>query len=206
MHVHSARARLSRRRKRLRPARRPRCAAGLPRSRACRTRSRRSTIRRRSRSCARAAAAAARCRVYPIGAITPRAAGDGAVRLSHELADAGAVAFSDDGDTVANARVLRDAALARALIAGAFISHCEDPGSQRRRRDERRRGRRRARSDRQPAIAEDAIVARDLLLASDTGKRLAHRTRHDTRVGLDLDSPSAQPRRPRHLRGDAAPS
>jgi len=42
------------------------------------------------------------------------------------LAAAGAVAFSDDGDTIADARVLRDAALRSAGVAGVFISHCED--------------------------------------------------------------------------------
>ena len=40
--------------------------------------------------------------------------------------DAGAVAFSDDGNTVASARVLRDAALQARNVAGVFISHAED--------------------------------------------------------------------------------
>lgn len=61
----------------------------------------------------------ARCRVYPIGAITRGR--QGAVSCDYvRLAEAGAVAFSDDGDTVANARVLRHAAL-RALDTSAVF-------------------------------------------------------------------------------------
>ena len=117
----------------------------------------------------------ARCRIYPIAAITRG-------RKGAELCDydalerAGAVAFSDDGNTVMNARVLRDAARAAANVRGVFISHAEDehlkgngvmtegevsralgvPGS--------------------PSVAEDVIVARDLLLAMDTQKgwHIAH--------------------------------
>ena len=50
------------------------------------------------------------CRVYPVGAITRGRAGIEICDLS-ALARAGAVAFSDDGNTVMNAKVLRDAAL-----------------------------------------------------------------------------------------------
>ncbi len=111
----------------------------------------------------------ARCAVYPVAAITRGRLGVDPCDFA-ALARAGAVAFSDDGNTVANARVLRDAAFAALDVDGAFISHCEDdalkgdgvmnegavsralgvPGS--------------------PAIAEDVIVARDLLIAGDTGK------------------------------------
>ena len=117
----------------------------------------------------------AHVRVYPVGAIT--AGRDGAVPTdARALAGAGAKAFSDDGNTVMNARVLRDAALAARDIPGVFISHAEDehlkgnavmhegavsrclgvPGS--------------------PAVAEDVIVARDLLIAAETGKawHIAH--------------------------------
>ena len=92
----------------------------------------------------------ARCRVYPIGAITRGRAG-------HEpcdfpaLAHAGAVAFSDDGNTVMNADVLRESAVRARDVGGPFISHCLD---------ERLNG---------PA-AEDTIVVRDLEIAGQTGK------------------------------------
>lgn len=132
----------------------------------------------------RAAAADARCRVYPIAAITRGRLGVDLCAFA-ELADAGAVAFSDDGDTVTNARVLRDAALAARSIPGAFISHCEDPllkadGVMNEGAASRALG-----LTGSPAIAEDAIVARDLLLASETGKSW-HIAHVSTRVGLDL--------------------
>jgi len=98
-----------------------------------------------------------RCRVYPIGAITLG-------RKGHEpcdfaaLAQAGAVGFSDDGDTVADAGVLRDAALRARHVSGVFISHCEP---------------------------EDLIVARDLAIAAETGKRW-HIAHISTRDALEL--------------------
>jgi dihydroorotase len=116
-----------------------------------------------------------RCRVYPIAAITRGRAGSGAVDYE-ALTRAGAVAFSDDGNTIRNARVLRDCARAAVDVAGVFISHAEDedlkgdavmtagpvadalgvPGV--------------------PGISEDVIVARDLLIGMDTAKawHIAH--------------------------------
>lgn len=100
--------------------------------------------------------AQARCRVYPIGAITLG-------RKGHEAADypalagAGAVAFSDDGDTVRDARLLERAAALARETRGPFISHCEP---------------------------EDEIVARDLAIAAITGKTW-HVAHCSTRVSLD---------------------
>ena len=71
------------------------------------------------------AAAAGLARVYPIGAIT-RAREGNELAPYHLLAGAGAVAFSDDGNTVANPRVLRNAALYARDATGPFISHCLD--------------------------------------------------------------------------------
>lgn len=111
----------------------------------------------------------ASCRVYPIGAITRGRLGVQPCDFER-LMQAGAVAFSDDGDTVASARVLRHAALDALDTAAVFISHCEDPELKR---------------DHSPAVAEDVIVARDLLLAIETGKswHIAHLT---TRGALDF--------------------
>ena len=132
----------------------------------------------------RRASVDARCAVYPVGAITRGRAGRVACDFD-ALARAGAVAFSDDGDTVADARVLREAAIAAGGVNGPFISHCEDgalkadgvmnegaasqalglPGS--------------------PALAEDVVVARDLLVARET-KRPWHVAHLTTSVALDL--------------------
>ncbi len=65
------------------------------------------------------------CRVYPIGAITRARKGEAPVDFA-ELSRAGAIAFSDDGNTIMNARVLRNAARDAAQVAGVFISHAED--------------------------------------------------------------------------------
>src|ERR1700685_3765840 len=65
------------------------------------------------------------CRVYPVGAITQGRAGTRSVEFA-ALRAAGAVAFSDDGNTVMNARVLREAALRAREVPGVFISHAED--------------------------------------------------------------------------------
>jgi dihydroorotase len=116
-----------------------------------------------------------RCRVYPVGAITRARAGEQSVDFS-ALSKAGAVAFSDDGNTVMNARVLRDAALEARAVPGVFISHAED--------DDLKGD---AVMSAGPvadalgvegasSVSEDVIVARDLLIALDTGKgwHIAH--------------------------------
>jgi dihydroorotase len=117
----------------------------------------------------------ARCRVYPIAAITRGRNGESAVDYA-ALTRAGAVAFSDDGNTVMNARVLRDCAVAAHGVPGVFISHAEDedlkgdavmtagtvadalgvPGVS--------------------SVSEDVIVARDVLIGMDTAKswHIAH--------------------------------
>ncbi|HTC31296.1 MAG TPA: amidohydrolase family protein, partial [Candidatus Acidoferrum sp.] len=66
-----------------------------------------------------------RCRIYPVGAITRGRAGTEGVNFA-ALSASGAVAFSDDGNTVMNARVLREAALQARHLPGPFISHAED--------------------------------------------------------------------------------
>lgn len=84
----------------------------------------------------------ARCRVYPIGAITRGRKGLEPTDYA-ALEKAGAVAFSDDGDTVRDGRVMRDAALLARSVRGPFIAHCEP---------------------------EAEIVARDLRIADETDK------------------------------------
>lgn len=85
----------------------------------------------------------ARCHVYPIAAITRKREGEEPCDYT-ALSAAGAVAFSDDGDTVASTSVLRDAATRASSCSGPFIEHCEP---------------------------EERIVERDLIVASETGKQ-----------------------------------
>lgn len=115
------------------------------------------------------------CRVYPIAAITRARKG-----IDHtdagELARAGAVAFSDDGNTVMNARVLRDAALAAREVPGPFISHAEDEHLKGNAVMSEGRVSRALGVPGSPAVAEDIIVLRDLAIARETGKawHIAH--------------------------------
>ncbi len=132
----------------------------------------------------RLARAAGTARVYPIGALTRGRQG---VELAPfwSLHDAGAVAFSDDGATVENARVLRQAALYARDVPGVFISHCED---------QRLKGNAVMNEGAQslrlglagsPGLAEDVVVARDLLIAGDTGKPF-HIAHISTGAGVEL--------------------
>lgn len=123
----------------------------------------------------RRALAANLARVYPVGAITKRREG---VELAPfwRLFDAGAVAFSDDGSTIADAYVLRQAALYARDVPGPFISHCEDhslKGDAVMHESLRSitlglRG--------SPGLAEEIIVARDLLIAGEVRRpwHIAH--------------------------------
>ena len=123
----------------------------------------------------RLADAAGFARVHPVAAVTRGRAGKelAPFRL---LRDAGAVAFSDDGATIADARVLRQAALYARDVPGVFIQHCEDPalkgaGVMHEGEHSHRLG-----VPASPGLAEDVIVARDLLISRETGKpfHIAH--------------------------------
>ncbi len=105
--------------------------------------------------------------VYPIAAISVGSEG-GKLTDFRDLRDAGAVAFSDDGFPVMNAALMRSALECASSLNMPIIAHCEDrhlsaggvmndglvsaevalPGI--------------------PGIAEDVMVARDLLLAEVT--------------------------------------
>jgi dihydroorotase len=115
------------------------------------------------------------CRVYPIAAITRGRKGTELVDYS-ALAANGAVAFSDDGNTVMDAGLLRAAALASRDVNGCFISHCEDETLKDEGVMNEGAASRRMNLPASPALAEDVIVARDILIARDTGKRwhIAH--------------------------------
>jgi dihydroorotase len=115
-----------------------------------------------------AAARAALARVYPVAAITRGRAGGELVDY-RALAAAGAVAFSDDGNTVMNARVLRDAAIAAGPASGCFISHCEDEDLKGEAVMHAGAASRKLGLAGSPALAEDIIVGRDLQIAKETG-------------------------------------
>lgn len=132
----------------------------------------------------RRADAAGLARVYPVGAITRGRAGK-ELAPYHLLADAGCVAFSDDGNTPRDARVLRNAARYAGDLPQAFISHCEDPDLKGSAVMNEGSASMRLGLDGAPGIAEDVIVARDLLIAADCAK-LWHIAHVSTANSLDL--------------------
>lgn len=122
--------------------------------------------------------------IYPVAAITKSQKGEELVEMA-ELVDAGVVAFSDDGKSVANSLVLRRAMEYARMFDVPIIEHCEDialaedgamhegfistnlglPGI--------------------PAIAEEVIVARNIMLAEFTNSKI-HIAHISTRGAVEL--------------------
>ena len=107
-------------------------------------------------------------RVHPIGAVTRNLEGKELAELA-ELADAGCVAFSDDGKCVMNANLYRRAMEYTLPFGAPIISHAEDVnlargGSMHEGVVSTELGIPSA-----PAAAEEVMVARDILLAELTG-------------------------------------
>jgi dihydroorotase len=115
----------------------------------------------------RRAAEEAVVRVLPIGAVTKARAGKLLAELA-DLADAGCIAFSDDGSPVGDAAIMRRALEYANGIDRAIIDHCEDPqlagGVMHEGWVSTRLGLKGI-----PAASEESMVARDLALARQTG-------------------------------------
>ena len=114
---------------------------------------------------------AGKARVYPVAAVTKGMAGRELTEMA-DLKAGGAVAFSDDGKGIQSAEVMRLALEYAKLTGCPVISHCEDEnlagaGVMRKGKASARLGLRGI-----PASAESVMVARDVLLAKETGGRL----------------------------------
>src|SRR3954451_11751004 len=101
--------------------------------------------------------------VYPIGAITRNSAGEELAAIA-SMKQAGAVAISDDGRPVMNARVVRRAMEFGRALNIPLIEHCEDlhlsaGGDMHEGLESTRLGLRGI-----PRSSEDVMVARDLIL------------------------------------------
>jgi dihydroorotase len=108
------------------------------------------------------------CHVYPIGAVTLGQKGDTLTDFP-ALAQSGAVAFSDDGVPVTSAKRMRDALLEAKKLNKIVISHCEDGEMVQNYAVNEGAVSRQLGLPGRPAIAEDLMVARDLMLAAETG-------------------------------------
>jgi dihydroorotase len=116
----------------------------------------------------RAARGSGRARVLPIGAVTLARAGKQLSEMG-ELAEAGCVAFSDDGSPVADAEIMRRALEYATGLGLPIIDHCEDPALARGGVMNEGWVSTRLGLRGQPAAAEQAMVARDIQLAELTG-------------------------------------
>lgn len=105
--------------------------------------------------------------VNPIGAVTNGRKGESLAPML-ELADAGVVGFSDDGDVVKTSALLRSALEYSQMIGAPIIEHCEDSsmagGAMNESKISTQLG-----LPAIPTVAEDIIVNRGILLAEYTG-------------------------------------
>lgn len=116
-------------------------------------------------------AADAAARVYPIGALTKGSQGKELTEMA-DLKAAGAVALSDDGQPVMDAAIMQRVMQYAAMLGLTVISHSEDlslagGGYMHEGVVSTMLGLKGI-----PAVAEDVMVARDILLAEATGCRL----------------------------------
>jgi dihydroorotase len=115
-------------------------------------------------------AAADLARVRPVAAISLGLAGEGLTEMA-ELKEAGAVAVSDDGHPIENARFMRRALEYASTFGLVVVNHCEDlslsgGGAMHEGEASTWTG-----LKAQPAAAEEVMVARDLVLCRQTGAR-----------------------------------
>ncbi len=112
-----------------------------------------------------------RVRVLPIACVTEGRRGEKLADLA-ALAEAGAVAFSDDGSPVHDSEIMRQALECSKSLGLPIIDHCEDlslsgDGSMNEGEVSRKLGYRGI-----PDVAEERMVERDIELARQTGGRL----------------------------------
>jgi dihydroorotase len=118
----------------------------------------------------RRAAEADRVRVFPVGAITKGRKGERLAEMA-EMAEAGIVAVSDDGDCVAHAGLMRRALEYARTFNLPVIQHCEDLNLSHRAPMHEAVNSCRAGLGSQPAAAESVMVGRDIILCRMTGAR-----------------------------------
>lgn len=122
--------------------------------------------------------------VHPIGCVTKERKGKSIAEMA-DMKDGGAVAFSDDGDPVYDSQVMRVALEYSSMLGMPIINHEEDlalsrPGHMNEGSVSTRLG-----LDGTPGIAEEVMIARDILLAEYTGGHV-HVAHISTKEGVDL--------------------
>jgi dihydroorotase len=123
-------------------------------------------------------------RVRPIAAVTRGRAGKELTDMA-ELAAAGAVAFSDDGNPVASSALMRHALEYASSFDRVVVDHCEDLALTKGSAMHEGLISERLGLPGWPSAAEDIIVARDVALAEATGARI-HIAHLSTAGSVDL--------------------
>ncbi len=122
--------------------------------------------------------------VHPIGCVSKNRAGKAIAEMA-DMQEGGAVAFSDDGDPVFNSQLMRVALEYSSMLNMPIINHEEDlklsrPGHMHEGEVSTRLG-----LDGTPGIAEEVMIARDILLAEFTGGHV-HVAHISTAKAVDL--------------------
>ncbi|MEX0686178.1 MAG: dihydroorotase [Balneolales bacterium] len=122
--------------------------------------------------------------VHPIGCVSKNRQGKSIAEMA-DMKEGGAVAFSDDGDPVYDSRLMRIALDYASMLDVPVINHEEDlalsrPGHMHEGRVSTRLG-----LDGTPSIAEEVMIARDILLAELTGGHL-HVAHISTKNAVEL--------------------
>ncbi|MCH8567643.1 MAG: dihydroorotase [Balneolales bacterium] len=122
--------------------------------------------------------------VHPIGCVSKERKGESLAEMK-DMKDGGAVAFSDDGDPVYNSKLMRTALDYASMLDMPIINHMEDlqlsrPGHMHEGRVSTRLG-----LAGTPSIAEEIMIARDILLAELTGGHV-HVAHISTRKGVEM--------------------
>lgn len=123
-------------------------------------------------------------RVLPIGCVTRGRAGKELADLS-ELAAAGCIAFSDDGNPVADGRLMRHALALAGALGVPVTEHCDDPALSAAGVINEGLVSERLGLAGQPAAAEITAIARNIALCELSGGRL-HLAHVTTARGLEL--------------------
>lgn len=123
-------------------------------------------------------------RVLPIGSITKGREGKELSAMG-EMAEAGAVAFSDDGSSVADSSLLQKAMEYSRIFGLPIIEHCEDSSLAKGGQINEGITATKLGLKGIPNAAEDIMIARDISLAQTTGAKL-HIAHVSTKGGVEI--------------------
>lgn len=112
----------------------------------------------------------AACRVFVAAAATVGRRGESLAPM-HAMRDAGAVAFTDDGDGIADADVMRWVLRSAASLGAAFMQHCQEPTLTRGAQMHEGAVSARLGLVGWPRVAEELMLERDLRLDREIGAR-----------------------------------